>query len=424
MLSKFKSGSFFNDIFRNFILLLLVPMITILFIFNHADKTVKMQVQESASQNLNLYYEQMEDIMKDMRATCYTILENSNCKTYALDTMQEYKLEIKLKRKIYEFLHNLIDTRYHDIFIYYGRDNKCVSGKNTALPAERYYEAYYSETGKVGYRDEFLDVIRTDTKQFACHVIRDYLGKEYLCMTIKVQNNKDTKNSYTICVVLAPEYLNDTWPMRDIDTEGIFLSYNSQDNLILNNAPEFHDMGIVTDLLGEDTKSNTWLDNEKYMICRRDSEIIKNKYLYIVPYESFWNELRQLRTYCFVGIAVCLVISIYFAYRSARRTYNPIGNIVEFIHSKEGGTSYASDIILKLKEAHLIVVEGTLYPLLTRLKNDNLLAYEWVESTQGPPRKYYSLTPAGEEFLQGLEDAWMELANTVNHLKRNQNLLS
>ena len=86
--------------------------------------------------------------------------------------------------------------------------------------------------------------------------------------------------------------------------------------------------------------------------------------------------------------------------------------------------SYASDIILKLKEAHLIVVEGTLYPLLTRLKNDNLLAYEWVESTQGPPRKYYTLTPEGEQFLQGLEEAWSELANTVNHLKRTQHLLS
>ena len=86
--------------------------------------------------------------------------------------------------------------------------------------------------------------------------------------------------------------------------------------------------------------------------------------------------------------------------------------------------AYASDIILKLKEARLIVVEGTLYPLLTRLKNDNLLSYEWVESTQGPPRKYYSLTPDGELFLQGLEEAWSELANTVNHLKRTQNLLS
>ena len=77
---------------------------------------------------------------------------------------------------------------------------------------------------------------------------------------------------------------------------------------------------------------------------------------------------------------------------------------------------YASDIILKLKEARLIVVEGTLYPLLTRLKNDELLSYEWVESTQGPPRKYYRLTPQGETFLSGLENAWDELSDTVNHL--------
>ena len=64
------------------------------------------------------------------------------------------------------------------------------------------------------------------------------------------------------------------------------------------------------------------------------------------------------------------------------------------------GPAYASDIIQQLKEAQLIVVEGTLYPLLTRLKNDRLLKYEWQESTQGPPRKYYALTLDGEEFLR------------------------
>lgn len=83
--------------------------------------------------------------------------------------------------------------------------------------------------------------------------------------------------------------------------------------------------------------------------------------------------------------------------------------------------SYASDIILKLKEARLIVVEGTLYPLLTRLKNDDLLSYEWVESTQGPPRKYYTLTSQGEVFLNGLEEAWKELNDTVNHLRTIKN---
>ena len=79
--------------------------------------------------------------------------------------------------------------------------------------------------------------------------------------------------------------------------------------------------------------------------------------------------------------------------------------------------AYASDIIARLKEAELIVVEGTLYPLLTRLKKDGLLAYEWQESTQGPPRKYYLLTPDGEATLAELDRAWTEIAHTVGVLK-------
>ena len=82
-----------------------------------------------------------------------------------------------------------------------------------------------------------------------------------------------------------------------------------------------------------------------------------------------------------------------------------------------GEASYASDIIVRLKEAELIVVEGTLYPLLTRLKNDGLLAYEWKESTQGPPRKYYRLTEKGEDVLKELDQSWRELNGTVDRLK-------
>lgn len=78
------------------------------------------------------------------------------------------------------------------------------------------------------------------------------------------------------------------------------------------------------------------------------------------------------------------------------------------------GEIYPSDIIVKMKEAKLIVVEGTLYPLLTRLKNGGLLAYNWVESNAGPPRKYYKLTPIGEEFLKELRVTWAELVAAVN----------
>ena len=79
---------------------------------------------------------------------------------------------------------------------------------------------------------------------------------------------------------------------------------------------------------------------------------------------------------------------------------------------------YVSDIIRELKDAHLIVVEGTLYPLLTRLKNADLLNYEWVESTQGPPRKYYELTDKGRLFLGELEQSWNELNSVIGHIRK------
>jgi PadR family transcriptional regulator PadR len=78
---------------------------------------------------------------------------------------------------------------------------------------------------------------------------------------------------------------------------------------------------------------------------------------------------------------------------------------------------YASDIIKELKEAKVIVVEGTLYPLLTRQKNAGLLSYRWEESQQGPPRKYYELTPEGKEYLKDLDNSWEELVASVNLIR-------
>jgi PadR family transcriptional regulator, regulatory protein PadR len=78
--------------------------------------------------------------------------------------------------------------------------------------------------------------------------------------------------------------------------------------------------------------------------------------------------------------------------------------------------AYASDIIEKLKEAKLIVVEGTLYPLLTRLKNDGMLSYRWEESTQGPPRKYYKITDNGQKSLEEQTADWQDLVNSVESL--------
>ena len=80
------------------------------------------------------------------------------------------------------------------------------------------------------------------------------------------------------------------------------------------------------------------------------------------------------------------------------------------------GEAYASDMLEELTSAKMIVVEGTLYPLLTRLKNAGLLDYAWVESSAGPPRKYYKLTDAGKDFLELLRQTWRELVDSTEFI--------
>ncbi len=92
--------------------------------------------------------------------------------------------------------------------------------------------------------------------------------------------------------------------------------------------------------------------------------------------------------------------------------------ILEFciLHIISRGEIYASDMLDELTSARIMVVEGTLYPLLTRLKNAGLLDYKWVESTSGPPRKYYLLTELGRNSLTALDDTWQELSESVNSI--------
>lgn len=92
--------------------------------------------------------------------------------------------------------------------------------------------------------------------------------------------------------------------------------------------------------------------------------------------------------------------------------------ILSVIKDKE---LYTSEIMDTLKNAKLLVVEGTIYPLLTRLKNDGLLSYRWEESTSGPPRKYYGLTEIGKQFLNELNSTWGELSNAVNTITTQNN---
>ncbi len=94
------------------------------------------------------------------------------------------------------------------------------------------------------------------------------------------------------------------------------------------------------------------------------------------------------------------------------------------LHIISRGEVYASDMLDELTAARMIVVEGTLYPLLTRLKNAGLVEYKWVESKSGPPRKYYTLTESGSRFLAGLTETWEELLHSTSQITQKSQTLN
>lgn len=91
------------------------------------------------------------------------------------------------------------------------------------------------------------------------------------------------------------------------------------------------------------------------------------------------------------------------------------------LHIISRGEVYASDMLLELTSARIMVVEGTLYPLLTRLRKAGLVEYKWVESNAGPPRKYYTLTGKGKDFLESLDQTWKELVESTDKITALEN---
>lgn len=117
------------------------------------------------------------------------------------------------------------------------------------------------------------------------------------------------------------------------------------------------------------------------------------------------------------GHPVFLLITFQLEYMNIDNTQSQMKKgVLEFciLSVIRQGEAYPSDIIEQMKAASFPLLEGTLYPLLTRLKNAGLLSYRWVESSSGPPRKYFTLTEEGLAFYEELEKTWQELSTAVN----------
>lgn len=340
--------SFFTELFISFLLLLCIPIITIILILWQSNRTVKEQVQDIEGMKLHLYVEQLEEVMEGMKDVCHTLYSSNYCRLYASEIGNNTAWGYDVRARLKNTLQSLYKVDYYDVFVWYDVD-RIVSAKYSDLNASDYYATYYSDI-KVdkNLRAEFLDILNSDYRKPMCHIINNGTSNSYLCMTMRVDN---AKYNYTICVVLEPGYLKQLLVMQEGNEDSIFRVYNKDKELLFSNNSKLEKQHIAEPSSWENQEEDGWINSRDYMMQVKKSASLDNYYVYAVTKGLFWNTLRWLRIWGYVGAGLCVFVSILFAYRSAKRAYQPVGNIMELLNrkkendSQEKGESEFSHII-------------------------------------------------------------------------------
>lgn len=343
--------SFFTELLISFLLLLCIPIITIVLILWQSNRIVKEQVLAIESKSLHLYVEQLEEVMEGMKDVCHTLYASEYCQLYASQVGSNSKWAYDLRTKVVNTLQSLDKSSYYDVFVYYNSD-RIISSRYASLKAADYYATYYSDL-KINseLRDDFINILTSDYKKPKCHVINAGTENAYLCMTMVVKGSAMTRTGYTVCVVLDPSYLQQLLVMQKGNEDSSFMVYNVDKEMMFSNNLELEEEYLGDVSSWETAKVDEWHDAKDYMMQVKHSAVLDNYYVYTVSKDLFWNTLWWLRMWGYAGAGLCVLVSILFAYRSAVRAYQPVGNIMELLKRKTGANSQEK---IKSEFSHII----------------------------------------------------------------------
>lgn len=325
-------GKFFLELLRSFVLLLCIPMITILVICWQANHTVKQQIIASETKSFQLCMEQLEEVFAGMWDDCASLFSDTMIKLYANQRIENGLLEKDSRQRVKEILANCFKEKYYDMFVYYNRNDKVISGRYSSLEASDYYTSYYAD---IMDKNDFLDMITTEDGKLRCHVLNEGSQNPYLCLTFGYRNKRDSNLNYSVGVVLDCVYLNKLFGMQNADTENSFAFFSEDGDLLFSNNKEMEGVYNLGSSEWENNECGVWTDANDYMVQIQKSAKLNNYYGYFVSSNQFWEALIQLRCLGAIGIGLCIVFSGWFAYKSVVRVYKPIKKIVDILPNQK-----------------------------------------------------------------------------------------
>ena len=215
--------SYFYKFFLNFALMLSVPLILIFVVFGYADRVIRNQILDSASNSLNQSAEKFDETIEDMREICYDVIVQKECLRYATYAVNMPDQVEMVEKALVDELGRYPQEKYSDVFVYFYGNNRIVSAKGPSLEAEDYYDAYYAEATGSDFEKAFSKVIKSGSEKPYWHVMNSGSKEPYLCMALSVDGEEFTEYSYTVGVVLNPEYARDLLSLDEGKEDSFFM---------------------------------------------------------------------------------------------------------------------------------------------------------------------------------------------------------
>lgn len=326
-----KRNSYFYKFLGNILLTLSVPALTILLLYAQAEMTVREQIMMASESTLNQFFRMVDASAKTMRETGITIAYHQGCETYAAYSVYQPERMYYQSCVLKTILHDFCDEKYQDIFVYFPDSDRIVSGRYAALTTERYYQTYYAGNEEAN-RESFYRVIDCQEKKPVFQTMEDRQGNPRLCVTMQRLSASNSQTNYVVVLVLDPEYMDLLMHVEEGDG-GMVMMFDKDQKLLLSSAGE----GIGCSMEGypgTGAAYNARFGREDYVMQVKKSDVMDGYYVSAVPAAYFWRRLLQLRIICGIGALACVVISIVISYRSSRRSYQPIGHILNSLQSR------------------------------------------------------------------------------------------
>lgn len=322
--------SFYYKFFISFLVILLIPMLTIGLLFMQARTTVKEQIVLSSENSLEQFFQHIDSVFSVEKASCINVAYNAAMQKYmeGLETDTPSKLDAYKAFMASGILKEEGGSINKDLVVYHPGLDYIISTTHSNMQLDSYFAGYYAAAGQQ-LGEEFRELVENAERRPMLHSINGKGTDSYLCITMRGGSSKS--GEFVVVSILSRNDVQELLLGMNTSYNGVSMILDQDRELLLATDDEVqkHLIRLQPRVTGEYE-----LDGTKYMIQSQASQALDIYYAYAVPYHYFWSRLYRLYLIFILGVSASVALGVFVAYRQTKRVYQPIGEMMSRIQEK------------------------------------------------------------------------------------------